>query len=130
MSEHVRIIVDAETAERVARLLRLIFLTDDDPNEVLRAVTVVRNLLAGVGLDGFYLAAAFSRGAAGPFDHDDILDFEIKVAMQAPDILSPKEAAFLGVLANRDADYLVSDKQTKWLADIVERVLSKRRAAV
>jgi hypothetical protein len=97
--------LDAETARRVARLLRLIFLTDD-PNEVLRAVAVVRDLLAEFGLDGFYLASAFERGAAGPLDHNDMIDFQIKVAMQAPDILSAKEVDFLGVIAHRTSSAL------------------------
>lgn len=108
--------------ERLAKLLRLIFGSDQD-GEIVAAVAAVRRILAASDVDHHWLADRLTAPIAlaavdNCEDRDDRSDAWF--CFHRRNMLSPKERAFIENIVARSAP--LSSKQRKWLHDICDKL--------
>jgi hypothetical protein len=118
--------------DRLGKLLRLA-LVADQAGEITSAIHALKRALASAGLDPHYVVDAFERGTAqvapsvspdidvaqdDPRERDDRSDAWF--AFHRRHFLSPKERAFIENIIEWSAP--LSEKQRKWLRDIVDRL--------
>jgi hypothetical protein len=110
--------------DRLAKLIRLIFGTDQD-GEIVAAVGAVKRLLAASDLDAHWLADIVERGTSpsapsiSPVAQGDDRSL-VWFAWHRRDRLSVKEAAFVESLTRWRGT--ISDRQRVWLHDICDRL--------
>jgi hypothetical protein len=119
----VRIAVATIETDRLAKLLRLAFGSDND-GEIVAAVGAARRLLAASDLDGHWLADRLTAPSALPASDRGNGECDDRsaawFAFHRRHLLSPKERAFICNFVERSAP--LSDKQRKWLWDICDRL--------
>jgi hypothetical protein len=118
--------LDFKTIEQLAKLLRLIFISDN-PGEVANAVAAVRRMLVSANADGHWLASRlFAPNQKEPSDKPRSERVTIQWCLDRSVLLSPQDREFLRGVTKQLKP--LSVKQQKWLSDIVAR-LENRRAA-
>lgn len=111
--------------DRLAKLIRLIFGSDQD-GEIVAAVAAVKRLLASAGLDAHALADIVEHGAksiaAPPADDHGERDerSDAWFCFHHRNELSPKERAFIENVIQWSSP--LSPKQRKWIHDIADRL--------
>jgi hypothetical protein len=116
--------------DRLAKLLRLIFGSDQD-GEVIAAVAAVKRLFAGARLDAHALADIVERGAQPTAlvdhhddpgrEHDDGDDRSAAwFAFHRRQWLTPRDRQFVEGLTKWHGP--LSTKQQKWLRDVCDKL--------
>jgi hypothetical protein len=110
--------------DRLAKLIRLIFGSDQD-GEIVAAVAAAKRLLAASDLDAHWLADIVERGTSqvAPSISPDAQGDDrslVWFAFHRRDRLTQKEAAFVESLTRWRGT--ISERQRVWLRDIVDRL--------
>jgi DNA-binding transcriptional LysR family regulator len=110
-------------ASRFSKLLRLA-LVGDQPGEIVAAVAALKRALTTSGVDPYWLADAFERGAKSvAVPHvDDVADDRSTVwwCWHHRDDLTAKERKFIESLTRWRGP--ISERQARWLQDIADRL--------
>jgi hypothetical protein len=110
--------------DRLAKLIRLIFGSDQD-GEIVAAVAAAKRLLAASDLDAHWLAdrlaAPAIAGVAEERHHDDGDEHSLAWwCYHRRDALTAKERRFIDSLTRWRGP--ISERQAKWLHDIADRL--------